>query len=541
MANNKPKVDLKSIADRISAQIEEGVSKMSAPKMIPTGALEPAIKAFGTGQYRIVNLQCANKLGKTTVVVNIFKNIFWDYDEEYFDYPVFRKWPFINDDKKPIKRARIMCTAANAAEDGPIATEIKKWWPEGRYTRIKAGKSYYSKYETDTGWHFDIMTYDQEPTEFEGPMITLQWCDEPPKPRLMGAVMSRFSKGGILLLSQTPVNAGPFIDSLTDLKDRGTRIKEISATIYDNSITSGILNSKGTKRGLMTDEEIEDYVKTIPLDERESRIYGRAVGKSGKIYPMFNHNIHTRDIDITSPASRLWNGYCIMDPHDKYYPFILWMAVLPPNEIGKPKYVIYNEWPTREYLGGYYDEKRKSAVCNLGPEELSKIIKIYDGTQYGIQIMKRGIDPRFARNTESNYSKTVEGIVTDYQRYDVNFELPDQGLMTTARDKIRSLLKYDKQMPSHLYNEPDLFVLPHCVNTIRALDRHYWEDNNKGIEKEAEEFKDPVDCLRMGVALIGNKGWTKPMHNEDKKPKPMIIKDNLQFEFSQAINGVGLG
>lgn len=539
MGNNKP--TLKTLTGDLFTSIEDGVKKMISPLMDPTGALEPVIEAVGNALFRIVNLQCANKLGKTTIVANIFKNIFWDNDERFFNFPAFKEWPFINDDGLPIKRARIICTAANAAEDGPIATEIKKWWPEGRYERSKSGKNYYSKYVTDTGWHIDIMTYDQDPSEFEGPMISLQWCDEPPKPRLMGAIMSRFSKGGILLLSQTPVNAGPFLDVLEDLKDRGTSVKQIEATIWDNSITDGKENSLGTKRGLMTNEEIEEYIKSIPIDERAARIEGKAVGKSGKIYPTFSMDAHIRQYDLDSPAAKQWNGYCIMDPHDKYYPFILWVAILPPNEIGKIKHVVYNEWPTYDTLGGYYDEKRKSAVCNLTPEDISKIMKVYDGTQYGIEIMKRGIDPRFARNTESNYSKSVEGIILDYQRYDIDFELPDQKLMSTGRDAIRMDLKYDKGQPSHIYNEPDMVFMPHCQNTIRSVNRHYWDDNAKGKEKEAEEFKDPSDCLRMYKALTANAGWKQPRDNNTKKNQHDIITDNIQSEFIQAVSGVGLG
>jgi hypothetical protein len=534
----KVKPNLQSITAEIMRQVEDGIQKMAMPKFEPTGALEPVIPAVGNGEFRIVNLQCANKLGKTTIVANIFKNIFWEPDEEYFNFPAFKEWPFVNDDGKPIKRARIICTPANAAEGGPIDSEIKKWWPEGRYTRQKATKSYFSKYETDTGWFFDVMTFDQEPSEFEGPMISLQWCDEPPRPQLMGAIMSRFSKGGILLLSQTPVNAGPFLDVISDLKDRGTKVLEISATIFDNSKTDGKLNSKGTKRGLMTNEEIEDYVKSIPLDERESRLYGRAVGKSGKVYPMFDQVEHIRHFGLGDASTKLWNAYCIMDPHDKYYPFIQWWAVLPPNEIGKTKYVCYNEWPTYDTMGGYYDEKRHSVICNMTPEKISQVIKILDGTQYGLQIVKRGIDPRFARNSESNYTKNVEGLVLSYQNYDLNFELPDQKLMSNARDRIRTLMKYDKQMSTHIYNEPDLFIMPHCINTIRAFDRHYWED---GKDKESEEYKDPCDCARMFFALEANVGWKKTGITAKDKKKGLLQTDSIAFEFAEALKGVSLG
>lgn len=136
-APTKIAADLRAIASAISTQVAETVKKMEIPPFIPTGALEDAIKAVGSGEYRIVNVQCANKLGKTALIANIFKNIFWEYDPVYFDYPAYREWPFreSGENGEPgaiIKRARIICTPENAKEGGPIETEIKKWWPEGR-------------------------------------------------------------------------------------------------------------------------------------------------------------------------------------------------------------------------------------------------------------------------------------------------------------------------------------------------------------------------------------------------------------------------
>ena len=159
MSNLKP--SLKTLLRDLKAEVTDGIENMSAPLITPTGVLEPAIEAVGSGEYRVVNLQCANKLGKTTLVVNILKNIFWECDKEYFDYPVFHEWPFVNDDGLPIKRARIICTPQNASDSGPIREEIKKWWPKGRYTAQKGGKNYYMNYETDTGWFLDVMTFEQ--------------------------------------------------------------------------------------------------------------------------------------------------------------------------------------------------------------------------------------------------------------------------------------------------------------------------------------------------------------------------------------------
>lgn len=534
----KGNIDIGNLIGGIVKGVEQGCEDMRVPEFIPTGAMEPIIRAVGQAEFEIVNAQSANKCGKTAHVVSVLGNMFWEPDLKYFDFPAFHNWPYINVNGEVIKHGRIVCTAENAKEDGPIDTEIQKWWPKGRYTRLKDGKGYFSKYKTDTGWSFDILTFEQATAAFEGPLMSWIWCDEPPKPSLMGAIMSRFSKGGVLLLSQTPINAGAFIDKLEDLKEAGTTVKEVLATIDDNSSEDGILNSRGEKRGLMTNKEIEAYKKKIPIDEREARLYGRALGKSGKIYPTFNIDLHTRYYDLEDESVKQWNGYCIMDPHEKYYPFIQWWAVLPPNAIGKSKCVLYNEWPTIDTLGGYYDEMRKTAICNLAPEDIAKIIKIYDAKQCGMHIRKRGIDPRFAKNSESSYTKAVEGIVTAYQKHHINFELPDLGLMSAAKTEIRTLLKFDETEPMNMYNEPDMFMMPHCKNSIRALSRTYWLD---GKVTEAEDFKDACDCTRMFVALRGSDVWEPPIPEKSKGSKSGLIINDINSEFQSAIGDISLG
>jgi len=496
----------------LQKQIQQGVEGAYTTPFVPTGILEPALIAVGEAKHRIVNIQCANKLGKTALVANILKNIFWENDEEYFNYPAYREWPFINDNDKPIKRARILCTPQNAADSGPIREEILKWWPKNRYTAHKAGKMYYCNYETDTGWFIDLLTYEQSPSELEGPMISLQWCDEPPKPQLLGAIMSRFSKGGVLITSQTPVDA-PFLDVLDDMENKGTTVKHIFGNIFDNSKTSGKYNLKCTKRGLMSDQEIDAWVKSIPADERPARVEGKNIAKQGKIYPMYDDNIHVRNFEFDSKEAKLWNCYCIMDPHDRRYPAIQWWAVLPPNNQGKTKYVCYNEWPTYDTLAGYYFE-RANTNCDKTPQDLSKIMKLLDGSQFGMSIMGRGIDPRYARNTFNDFRKDVDSILMAYMKHGIEFTMPKLGNISVQRDIIRQLMSYDIDMPINEYNEPSIFIMPHCRNTRRAFSSHYWEF---GKDKEAETYKDFIDTARIFFALISGRGWKMPQAIEVKR------------------------
>lgn len=545
----KTKISIRQLTQQITSKVIESVDSMAMPEFIPSGiqdfdVIQTIAKYAQKERTLILNVQCNNKQGKTTIAANVLKNIFWDNDPVYFDYPIFKDWPYTDDEYDPdgvfiktgpvIKRFRIIGTSKNIEDSGPIKAEIGKWWPSGRYTKIKASKHYYREYETDTGWFGDMMSFEQEPKEFEGDVISVTWIDEPAKGSIMGAISSRHWKGGLILITQTPVGAGPMLDILDDLKEKGALVINVYSDIYENSVSSGKLNSKGTKRGLMTDEGIENYISTIPIVERPARIFGKHVGKSGKIFPMYDDMVHVKDYELDADYAKLWNCYCVCDPHDKYYPFIQWWAVTPPNIMNKSYFICYNEWPTFQTLAGYYDEKRNSVECKLSPEIISQIIKLQDGSNYGLQIIARILDPMFERNTRTNWSKKTEGIVLEYQRHGIIWSLPKPSTVQAQTGRIMELLTFDSQRGINVYNEPLIHIMPHCRNSRRSFERHYWLE---GKDQESDQYKDPMDCAKMFFAYISNKTYQE-IYPDKKAPQFKPVKAESLFK---ELKEIGLG
>lgn len=451
----------------------------------PTGLQEEIIAAVGCGNWQIIWVEDANKVGKTRTLAEIAKNIIWPCDERWFAWwegqSVFKQWPY------KTKRFRITGTPTNVAESGPIWQEIKAVWPKDRYTADKAGKHYFSQIETDTGWSGDVMTYEQAPTEFEGPMLSLVLSDEPPKPTLVGSIMSRFAEGGIWLITATPINCGGLLDVLDDLESKGTRVKRLTGTIWENSNTTGKENHLKTRRGLWSDQQITDYVATIPLDERDARLEGKGSNKSGKVYPMYAEEVHDIDFDLTMlPECDL---YMAIDPHRKYYPAILWFAVTPSSAV-----VVYNEWPKFEDLGMWYDEARNLKVFDKTELELANIILANDlTTQYGGVIAGRVGDPRFLAENVDFVPKLMERGVMGWR--DAPYER-----IETQRDNLRTLLSYNPAIPVCGANMPDWLYDRRCKNARRAAKRHYWGDK----DKEAEEHKDMIDNKRYFLSIFPN-------------------------------------
>lgn len=505
--------------------LDKGVEQAMKPKYEPTGIQEDIIIPFGWGKYDIILVTSPNKVGKTRTAVEMLKNVFWRNDLDWFDYPAYSQWPYYNNDGKPIKTGRITGTVKNTADSGPIRQEILSCWPMDRYKAMKGYKSYYSQYETDTQWVFDVMTYEQSPDEFEGPLLSWVWSDEPPPDTIVGAINSRFQHGGIWLITATPVRCGMFLDVLDDLEERGKAICRVTCDITDNDKDTGKPNHKGTKRGLMTKEEIDRYSAGIPEDEKDARLHGKASNKSGKIYGEFTRHIHVDRFhyEIDSELFRMANCYHVQDPTRRFYPANIWVAMLPDG-----RHVVYNEWPTKETLGVYYDEVRHSMDCPYTPEEIGDFCKVLDGTHYGLTIFDRFMDPYFASGAE--YGRKTETLLQRYAKAGIRFKLPQRQLIDVQRNTLQQLLKYNHAAPLTEFNRPGFYVMPHCENTIRALERHGWAE---GKDSEAERYKDFVDCIRIYLAGVQNRAWESPKRadaepvNYDVMPVPRHYTDDM--------------
>lgn len=509
-----PKLSNKDALKMLQKQIEDGLRQQERPDFIPSGIQEDIIIPFGCGDYKIVVALDCNKAGKTATAVQCLANVFWDNDKDYFNYNVFNEWPYP-------KKGRITGTVKNTADDGPIREEIKKWWAPGRYEEAKGGKNYYSSYKTDTGFSFDILTYKQEPDEFEGPMLGWTWSDEPPKDVFVGPITSRFAEGGIWLITATPIKCGPFLAVLDDLQEKETPLITVTADIRKNDTETGKPNHLGTKKGLWTTKQIDDYSKTIPLDEQDARLHGKANSKSGTVYYMFDRSVHVSPYDIGEDYAKEWNCFHVMDPHAKHFPAMQWWAMDP-----KGDFICYNEWPTYDFLAAHYDEVRNSEICNYTIEELSRIIKVLDGSNYGLEIKSRWLDPR---------SPEVDKLILEYAKHGIDFHIPPAQSIETQRERIRELLSYDKQRVVSVFNKPKIYICPHCVNTTRSFERHYWDEEK---DKESERYKDFMDAARYFFAGLGNAVY-EPKRVKKKVTTVTTIEEH--YEINDNMYDVCLG
>lgn len=178
----------------------------------PNGKAEEFIKLVGKGEVFVSLFSAANGVGKTAVGCNIAAHIMYACSCDYFNFPMFKDFPFE-------KKGRIVSDPTTITQQ--IVPELKKWFPALRYQTQNESKNYPSKWFTDTGFEFDLMTYEQDPKEFESVTLGWAWFDEPPPQEIYKATVSRMRKGGIIFITQTPLKGSAWLyDSFVVSLDR---------------------------------------------------------------------------------------------------------------------------------------------------------------------------------------------------------------------------------------------------------------------------------------------------------------------------------
>ncbi len=231
---------------------------------------------------------------------------------------------------------------------------------------------------------------------------------------------------------------------------------------------------------------------------------GQPKGGGRRVWPSFSKETHVREFDMEFIAKK-GNCYMAMDPHSKYYPFVVWVAILPKNGRGKwPEDFykhVYAEWPTIEEIQGPYHELRKKLMYTGSLNDVARACYAHDGAEHGITIRSRLADPRYAKGAgDWNWSTSTEGLVELFAKREnggMLLELPEIKRLDAQREVIHADMLWNTSQERSLFNEPNFSVSAKCKNVISALTNHRLEEES---DKEDEKYKDPSDALRIAYA-----------------------------------------
>jgi hypothetical protein len=443
----------------------------------PNLPVETLVSSIGSTKNLVYVLSAANGIGKTTGLVNLAGNIIFGPQNRFFDYPLFRNWPYP-------KRLRIVSEVSQVKESGPVPTEIEKWWPKGKYQAFKAGHPYPSEYKAGD-WILEVMTYDQDKEQHEGANLGAVLFNEPPPQHLWTPNTSRLRMGGFAAVFMTPLTeAGWFFDEVVP--------RHAPFVFYADVETA--CKQHGT-RGHLEHADIERLTAEYTEEEREARMTGKAMYLKGLIFQTFDPSVHVLKEEIRPPyGAPVWN---VVDPHsDK--PFASIWAF--PDARGD--LYIFDEWPNEDFY--------RMHGCQLTIHDYKRL---FGDKESGLTIAKRVIDRHFADTASAANKRTLrqelQGIGMNYwPSYKAEEEVE------TGIERVRRALAYDKTKPLSSLNQPKLFISPKCKNTIKSL-QNWARDPDNGKPKEG--FKDFCDVVRY--LLMADPKLESPMPEQQYKKR----------------------
>jgi hypothetical protein len=428
----------------------------------PNSKVESFIKKVGAGNTFINLLIAANGVGKTAVLAEIMANIIWGPQNEWFDHPLFRNWPYE-------KHLRVVTEANDLGETGTIDKEINHWWPKGRWTASKAGKNYNFIYKSDTGFLVDKFSFAQEPKEFESATLGAIFFNEPPSEDIFGACVGRMRKGGRMFFHMTPLFQSAWVqDRLVDSHDEDTTI--VTADIEDACIEHG-------DRGHLKHEDIERMMKNWKPEEIEARAHGKFMHLSGVIYGgSFRREHHVVSNELQPPPGSQW--FTVVDPA-RGKPWAIGVGWVDP----RGQIVFDDEYPKEDWL------KCRESVLTL--RDYADIIKVMEA---GKPVDTRIIDRHFA-NARNDYGTTLKQDLAEKFGLDFRDSYSCEKEVDTGIQKVKDLLGFNVKMPMDSLNFPRLRFKERCKNMIRSAER--WPRKPETLAPdEHSPYKDHADLFR---------------------------------------------
>lgn len=393
--------------------------------------------------------------------------------------------------------------------------------------------------------------YSVDVTTVEGPELDAAWPDELVPPDWLEFLRYRLvTRNGLLLTTFTPVEG--YSATVAEYLRDATTLSEIEADpdllpIHNpaGDVTSGekvarVMQSGNPRARILffntADNPFgnpESMKQTLKGKSRVTilmRFYGIPTKASATVFPLFRESIHViSGAKFTAIERNGGTRYHIVDPCSGRNWFMLWIFVDALN-----RKIVYREWPSYGHPAAYipgvgqleaWAVPGKAADGERGPaqRELGWGLKAYadeiernetfNGTRE--DIFERWIDARYAnaRTLATEQSTTLIeqlddlGLLFLASRSERRISLEgDTGSIRLVTDS----LYYDEAKPIDHTNQPHLYVLDTCPNTIYSLKNWTGQDGQKGA------CKDSVDCLR--IAELSDLNYCDPAALRVRQP-----------------------
>lgn len=446
----------------------------------PIGKVEEFIDKFASGKYLINGLFAANGVGKTAVIVNIVRAICYGSNNPYFQHEMFQNFPYL-------KKGRIVSDPTTIKE--AIIPALREWFPEGRYTTHNEGKNYEYKWITDTGFEFDLMTFEQSVKEFESANLGFVLLDEPPPEAIYKACVSRLRKGGVMAILCTPLTGSAWLydefaaKSVQDLKKE---YKSVTiANVEDACKAHGV-------RGFLEHSQILRMIAQYDDEDRQARIFGKFQHLTGLVFKKWNREVHV--IKPFKIDKKNFTVYEALDTHPRNPDAYVQIAV---DRYGTC-YVIYEHYK------------------NNTDEELVHNIKL---AREDIRIEKSLLEPAAFNEDQHNTNETENSLYKRLYKLGLTNFVAGSKRRDDATRIIKDFLNF-QETRGKVVVPPKLYVFDTCPRLIWEIEHYQWDDWRGKTAETKNPREKPMDKDDHEIECVGRILLEEPMfvpYIEDKQ------------------------
>lgn len=435
-------------------------------------------KEFNDQDSFIRIFSAANGVGKTGNMANVIAHMTCPIYNKWFDTDFFRNSP-------KSSRGRIVSTGTNIQAN--IVPELKKWFPKGQWTTSKGGKVFESQWKVNDH-SFDIMTYEQDPAEFESVTLDWIWFDEPPPYKIYAASVARFRFGGTIYITMTPLSDSAWIyDEL--ILDEKTKKTVTYAEVEDNCKKHGT-------RGILEHDNIEQMIAEYTEDEREARTKGRFMHLAGLVYKSYQQRVHWIEPFNLNPGHH--TVYCALDPHPRTPHAVMWLAV----DRNGTKYIVDELFTTGS------------------PEEMVALIRAKE-QEKGWNIRMRIIDP-MAYVPDQN--KDMPILQEQLAKLGLYFEKASKDLSSGIL-RVQQALSYGVE-DSIIVKAPELYVFNTCTRTDWEFKRYIWDEWSPIMQDRRQPKKKPRDKDDHMMECLYRLMLLEPRYLDPTTESPVMFETN---------------
>lgn len=340
------------------------------------------------------------------------------------------------------------------------------------------------------GQQLYLMSYDQDPKQFEGFDIHYAMMDEPPLRRIWKGIWARLTDHmGSAWITSTPLSEPWVHEELAS--DPNNFV--IYVNTHDN-IGFGL-----------TQEGVDDFERGLDADERITRIEGKPAHLTGLVYKSYNRQVHCLKREDFEPS--VTYGYWMhVDPHPREPHAAVWMAIRPDD--------------VHIVIGAIRNTDPNNLVSSFAEQCLN-----YEQKFLGLRSsdVNRLIDP-----LSKTPSVTQDGItiLDEFAEHGLDFIAGSKD-RNTAIALVREKLNYSKQKGIR----PTLYFLDDLDGVLREMVNYVYDEHKTA--RAAQDNKAKPEPRKKNDHYI--EGIHRIELDSPYAPGPGDLED--EYEFSSQSSG----